>query len=108
MSSTPSERWTVDGRSWRVGDHYRIHVYRGDVPVATFHTSMDAIDAVRAHNDALRANEDDEYLALVENQRGRALATIERVKALHVCSWILCRGCKAAWPCPTIEALEQP
>jgi len=38
---------------WRVGTHYPIHVYAGDVPVGTFHTSMDAHAAVKAHNDAL-------------------------------------------------------
>jgi hypothetical protein len=41
----------------------------------------------------------------VEAERNEALATIARVRALHVCSLFLCRGCKAAWPCPTIRAL---
>lgn len=43
---------------WRVGQHYGIHVYEDngdepsdlDRPVATFHTALDAVDAVRAHN----------------------------------------------------------
>jgi hypothetical protein len=37
--------------AWRVGDHYGIHVYAGDVPVATFHTAADAAVAVAAVND---------------------------------------------------------
>lgn len=36
---------------WRVGQHYMIHVYEGDRPVATFHTAADARAAVTAHND---------------------------------------------------------
>jgi hypothetical protein len=31
---------------------------------------------------SVQSDEDDEYLAMVEGQRARALATIERVKAL--------------------------
>lgn len=37
---------------WRVGQHYQIHVYEGDRPVATFHTAIDAWQAVRDHNAA--------------------------------------------------------
>lgn len=33
---------------WRVGEHYKIHVYQGDRPVATFHNSSDAHLAVAA------------------------------------------------------------
>jgi len=36
---------------WRLGQHYRIHVYEGDTPVATFHTVTDAQRAVEDHND---------------------------------------------------------
>ena len=36
--------------TWRVGAHYGIHVYDGDVPIATFHTAADAAAAVAAHN----------------------------------------------------------
>ena len=39
-----------DERSWRVGEHYRIHVYRGDEPVATFHRPEDAARAAAAVN----------------------------------------------------------
>ena len=43
---------------WRVGQHYGIHVYECtsdeasdlDRPVATFHTKLDAANAVRTHN----------------------------------------------------------
>ena len=35
---------------WRVGSHYGIHVYAGDVPVATFHRAEDALRAVVAVN----------------------------------------------------------
>jgi hypothetical protein len=35
---------------WRVGNHYQIHVYEGDRPVATFHNPEDAQRAVRAVN----------------------------------------------------------
>lgn len=37
---------------WRVGRHFGIHVYEGDVPVATFHTAEDAALAVYAVNQA--------------------------------------------------------
>lgn len=42
---------------WRVGEHYKIHVYEDETPVATFHTVADAQRAVEDHNDidALRA-----------------------------------------------------
>lgn len=36
--------------AWRVGEHYGIHVYEGDRPVATFHTAVDAHVAVQAYN----------------------------------------------------------
>lgn len=36
--------------TWRVGNHYQIHVYEGDRPVATFHTVQDAHQAVTDHN----------------------------------------------------------
>lgn len=39
---------------WRVGEHYGIHVYEGDRPVATFHTVADAKRAVAEHNRHLR------------------------------------------------------
>jgi len=43
---------------WRVGQHYGIHVYECtsdeasdlDRPIATFHTALDAVEAVQAHN----------------------------------------------------------
>lgn len=38
-----------DGR-WRVGEHYGIHVYEGDRPVATFHAPEDAELCVSAVN----------------------------------------------------------
>ncbi len=40
---------------WRVGAHYGIHVYAGDVPVATFHRAEDAARAVAAVNAAMAA-----------------------------------------------------
>ena len=40
---------------WRVGEHYAIHVYEGDRPVATFHRAMDAEIAVTAYNEWLSA-----------------------------------------------------
>ena len=36
--------------TWRVGEHYGIHVYAGDRPVATFHRADDAARAVAAVN----------------------------------------------------------
>lgn len=36
--------------SWRVGEHYGIHVYEGDRPVATFHQALDAEIAVDSVN----------------------------------------------------------
>lgn len=35
---------------WRVGNHYGIHVYAGDEPVATFHSAVSAERAVAAVN----------------------------------------------------------
>jgi hypothetical protein len=35
---------------WRVGQHYGIHVYAGNTPIATFHTVADAARAVEAVN----------------------------------------------------------
>src|SRR3954463_16172050 len=54
-----SEPWLMCSRSlrrmrrmseWRVGNHYQIHVYEGDRPVATFHNPEDAQRAVQAVN----------------------------------------------------------
>lgn len=42
---------------WRVGQHYSIHVYEDDRPVATFHTMEDAQLAVDAVNKE-RADDD--------------------------------------------------
>lgn len=39
-----------DPEPLRVGRHFPIHVYRGDVPVATFHGALEAARAVRAVN----------------------------------------------------------
>lgn len=41
--------------NWRVGEHYGIHVYEGDRPVATFHDPRDAALAVQAVNHPLVA-----------------------------------------------------
>lgn len=49
---------------------------------------------------------DDAVMFAMEAEHARLTAAIERVRALHVCSLFLCRDCKAAWPCPTIAALE--
>lgn len=35
---------------WRVGNHYKIHVYEASRPVATFHTAADAACCVEAVN----------------------------------------------------------
>ena len=35
---------------WRVGSHYKVHVYQGERPVATFHDPADAARAVAAAN----------------------------------------------------------
>lgn len=40
---------------WRIGNHYSIHVYSGDDPIATFHDKADAIEAVLAVNAARAA-----------------------------------------------------
>lgn len=39
-----------DSGPWRVGEHYGLHVYAGDTPVATFHRAEDAARAVAAIN----------------------------------------------------------
>jgi hypothetical protein len=41
--------------TWRVGEHYGIHVYEGDRPVATFHDPRDATLAIQAVNHPLVA-----------------------------------------------------
>jgi len=41
---------SLDQPRWRVGEHYGIHVYEGDRPVATFLTETDARMAVIAVN----------------------------------------------------------
>jgi hypothetical protein len=40
----------TDRQTWRLGQHYLIHVYEGDRPVATFHDPIDARRAVEAVN----------------------------------------------------------
>ncbi len=45
----PADAPAVTDR-WRVGEHYGIHVYCGDSPVATFFTPGEARRAVDAHN----------------------------------------------------------
>ena len=35
---------------WRLGSHYKVHVYADDVPVATFFTTADAQLAIAAVN----------------------------------------------------------
>lgn len=47
-------RGAADG-PWRVGNHYGIHVYEGDRPVATFHQPEDAAQCVRDRAAACRA-----------------------------------------------------
>jgi hypothetical protein len=49
----------IEAGEWRVGEHYGIHVYEGDRPVATFHNSRDAYAAVDAHNAAAVGVDDD-------------------------------------------------
>lgn len=41
---------TPGSGQWRVGQHYGIHIYEGDRPVATFHRPEDAKRAVAAVN----------------------------------------------------------
>lgn len=52
---------------WRVGQHYGIHVYEGDRPVATSHRSEDAERAVAAVN-AAESTGDTETLQRVRNE----------------------------------------
>jgi len=47
---------------WRVGQHYGLHVYEGERPVATFHRPEDAARAVDAVNGAAPAGQDTERL----------------------------------------------
>lgn len=47
--SDSGERETLD-RRWRIGSHYGIHVYNGEIPVATFRNAADALRAVEAVN----------------------------------------------------------
>jgi hypothetical protein len=41
-------------KAWRVGAHYKVHVYEDQRPVATFFTEADARYAVDAHNLCIR------------------------------------------------------
>jgi len=43
--------WGLAVAEWRVGEHYKIHVYDDEVPIATFHNNIDAQRAVEDHND---------------------------------------------------------
>lgn len=54
-SSPETQRETAVRKPWRVGNHYNIHVYAGDTPVATFHRPEWAMQAVADHNAALSA-----------------------------------------------------
>ena len=55
---------------WRVGQHYRIHVYQGDRPVATFHREEDAARAVADRKRAdLATRQRDELRAALEEAR---------------------------------------
>lgn len=53
-SPPPAEDLAGQGEpvAWRIGNHYGIHVYEGDRPVATFHSADDAARAVAAVNAA--------------------------------------------------------
>lgn len=60
MAETPAQRLNrlirehnAPPGEWRVGQHYGIHVYEGDRPVATFHDAADAERAVAAVNATL-------------------------------------------------------
>lgn len=71
--------------TWRVGKHYQVHVYDGEVPVATFHTVANAERAVRAVNKAADIRQDwDAGFVAVRDQRD--LARDERDDARAWCS----------------------
>jgi hypothetical protein len=69
---------------WRTGHHFGIHVYTVDnVPVATFHTAMDAAAAVRAHNTVLTgvlAEAEARFDSVVQGLH----AEVERLRAEHI------------------------
>jgi hypothetical protein len=71
--------------------------------LSTVSTLRGVLDMYTAANtEALKA------IAGLTAERNDGRAMIHHVRALHVRSLFLCRGCKAAWPCPTIRALGEP
>ena len=68
---------------WRVGQHYSIHVYEGDRPVATFHDPADAQRAVDAVNRVALAEaySDADTQTAVEMSQRAVLAEAKSVEA---------------------------
>jgi DNA repair exonuclease SbcCD ATPase subunit len=71
MSDDPSA-----GAPWRVGNHYGIHVYEDQRPVATFHAEEDARRCVQAVN--AQRSDDPSAGAASELRRVRALTVGEQ------------------------------
>lgn len=69
---------------WRVGQHYGIHVYEDDRPVATFHTVEDAIAAVLAHNNTHEESLDE--IVESQTQATRLLAQLDSLRRGIACS----------------------
>jgi len=64
---------------WRVGQHYGLHVYEGDRPVATFHRPEDAARTVAAVN-ATKPAPDDHSAAGNATRRQEAGQDTERLR----------------------------
>lgn len=72
-----------DSGPWRVGRSYRLHVYEGDRPVATFHHAEDAARAVTAVNrQQVAPDSGSGPLAQLTAERDEARATVQRVREL--------------------------
>lgn len=89
---------------WRVGNHYRIHVYEGDRPVATFHREEDAARAV----EAIGIFDRDPLV----RKMGELSTAIIRIRRIHR-RWRepdsgreICVECKVPWPCRTVHLIE--
>jgi len=79
MSDVLSPAEQARAARWRVGKSYGIHVYSGDVPVATFFRAADARAAVVAYN-ADHQIEPPESVESLRAERDKAVADVAHYK----------------------------
>lgn len=77
----------MSNQPWRVGGHYGIHVYQGDLPVATFFRPEDAARTVQAVNDLQRR--DREILSgidLIDTKEAAGILKVSRQRIQQLAS----------------------